>query len=300
MCAYHLGTGGKRIRALVPLLVAEDLGEEPAALVAFGAACEMLHNATLVHDDLQDGDAVRRGQPTVWRRFGAAQAVNLGDAMFYLALLCLDRLPAPPERRARVARLLLLETLRVIDGQEREFALKNAGVPTAEAYDAMVEGKTSGLFALPMQGAALLCGAPAEVVEALGEAARHLGVLFQVQDDILDLYGEKGRGTRGSDLAEGKRSALAIHALAHADPPEAAWLADLLAAPREAFTPEDADRAAHLFRLAGSLAFAVERMAGRRERAVAALAPWPALATLADGLCTLTLEPIRGVLEERR
>ncbi|MBN1336664.1 MAG: polyprenyl synthetase family protein [Deltaproteobacteria bacterium] len=298
MCAYHLGTGGKRIRALVPLLVAQDLGTDPADLVPFGAACEMLHNATLVHDDLQDGDTVRRGEPTVWRRFGEAQAVNLGDAMFYFALLCLDRLAFPPERRARVARLLLVETLRVIDGQEREFALKTLEAPTLEAYTRMVEGKTSGLFVLPLQGAALLCGAPAEVESALCEAARHLGVLFQIQDDVLDLYGEKGRGERGSDLAEGKRSVLVLHALAHAPVPDAAWLTALLDAPREAFTPAHAARAAELFRSSGSLAFAIDGIRARRERARAALARWPALAELAEGLCDLSLGPIHGILLE--
>ena len=298
MCAYHLGTGGKRIRALVPLLVAEDLGADPAALVPFGAACEMLHNATLVHDDLQDGDEVRRGQPTVWRHFGRAQAVNLGDAMFYFAVLCVERLEVEPERRAAVSRLLLVETLRVIDGQEREFGMKGAVFPGMDAYVRMVEGKTSGLFALPMRGAALLCGAPPEVEAALGEAARHLGVLFQIQDDVLDLYGEKGRGERGSDLAEGKRSALAVHAMAHAGAADAAWLAELLDAPREAFAPADADRAAALFRAAGSLAFALDRIEERRALATAALAPWPALAALAGGLCDLSLQPIRGVLAE--
>jgi geranylgeranyl diphosphate synthase, type I len=296
MCAYHLGTGGKRIRALVPLLVAEDLGADPGALVPFGAACEMLHNATLVHDDLQDGDAVRRGQPTVWRRYGEAQAVNLGDAMFYLALLCLDRLTATPERRAQAAHLLLLETLRVIDGQEREFALKIPGLPTMDDYVRMVEGKTSGLFALPMQGAALLCEAPAQVQAALGEAARHLGVLFQIQDDVLDLYGEKGRDGRGSDLGEGKRSVLVVHALTHAGEADAAWLAALLGAPRKAVTPANAALAADLFRRTGSLTYAIDRIEERRGCAARALAPWPRLSGLADGLCDLSLEPIRGIL----
>ncbi|MBM4320392.1 MAG: polyprenyl synthetase family protein, partial [Deltaproteobacteria bacterium] len=104
MCGYHLQTGGKRLRALLPLLVAEALGRDPAGLVPFGAACEMLHNATLVHDDVQDGDEMRRGQPTVWRRYGLARALDLGDAMFYFTLLLVQRLAVPPALGAAVTR----------------------------------------------------------------------------------------------------------------------------------------------------------------------------------------------------
>ncbi len=212
MARYHMKTGGKRLRALLPLLTAEALGSDPAALVPLGAACEVLHNATLVHDDLQDGDRLRRGEPTVWARYGMPQAINLGDAMFYWTLLLVQRLDAPADRREAVAERVLLETLRVIDGQEQEFSLKTAPA-NLEGYFAMVEGKTSGLFALPMAGAALYCGAPPAVVDDLAEAARHMGVLFQIQDDVLDLYGSKGRDMVGTDIAEGKRSALVVRAL---------------------------------------------------------------------------------------
>jgi geranylgeranyl pyrophosphate synthase len=104
MCAYHMETGGKRLRALLPLMVAEALGKEAASMVPFGAACEMLHNATLVHDDLQDGDRQRRGRDTVWARFGAPHAINLGDAMFYYAVLLVQRVEATAEDRERASR----------------------------------------------------------------------------------------------------------------------------------------------------------------------------------------------------
>lgn len=292
MAAYHLETGGKRLRALLPLLTAEALGADPARLVPLGAACEMLHNATLVHDDLQDGDRTRRGRPTVWARFGAAQAVNLGDAMFYWAVLLLHRLDAPPALREALAARLMGETLRVIDGQDREFALKAAPEATPEAYFAMVEGKTSGLFALPMAGAALACGAPAPVVGGLGEAARHLGVLFQVQDDVLDLFGDKGREAPGGDIAEGKRSLLAIRALATLPPERGAWLRAVLDAPREATRAEDIAAAIDLLRACGTLAFALDEIGRRRAAAVACAG---ALAPLVAGLADLFLAPIRGI-----
>jgi len=299
MCDYHLETGGKRLRALLPLLVGEALGVEAKRMVPFGAACEMLHNATLVHDDLQDGDMFRRGRMTVWNRYGVPQAVNLGDAMFYYAVLLAQEFDAPALRREQAAKTLLVETLRVIDGQEREFQLKGMAEVSLDDYFAMVEGKTSGLFALPMAGAATLSDAPDEVSAGLAEAARHMGVLFQVQDDTLDLYGEKGREQRGSDIAEGKRSALVVHALTHAAREDALWLRELLDRDRAGTSQAEIDRAIELLRRTGSLRFALDEMLARKARAleVPAVAAQPKLAGLVRGMCDLFLEPIQPLFE---
>jgi geranylgeranyl pyrophosphate synthase/phytoene/squalene synthetase len=298
MCGYHFETGGKRLRAILPLLTAEALGEDPAVLQPFGAACEMLHNATLVHDDLQDGDAVRRGQETVWKRFGVPHAINLGDAMFYYAVVLAQGLRCDPARKDRVVGRLVRETLRVIDGQEREFVLKRNKDPSLGDYFSMVEGKTSGLFALPMAGAAELCGAPEDVVAALSFAATHLGVLFQIQDDILDLYGDKGRGQRGSDIAEGKRSILVVHALENGSSEQRRWLREVLDRPRDVTTARDTDAVAELFERTGSLRFAIDEMLRRRTlaRAVEGLARCPALVTLIDEVCELLWAPIHDVV----
>ncbi|MBW2457396.1 MAG: hydroxymethylglutaryl-CoA reductase, degradative [Deltaproteobacteria bacterium] len=299
MCGYHMDTGGKRLRALLPLMVAEALGESPDKLVALGAACEMLHNATLVHDDLQDGDLVRRGQMTVWNRFGVPQAINLGDAMFYFAVLLCQRVDAPAPRRETLVRRLLTATLRVIDGQEREFGLKARGNVSLDDYCTMVEGKTSGLFALPMAGAAELCGAPAELIAGLEEAARHLGVLFQIQDDTLDLYGDKGRELRGSDIAEGKRSALVVHALEHAGEDDARWLLGVLDKERTKTSREEIAEAARLLETTGSLRFALDEIRERRERAaqVPAVMAHEALQSLVVAMSDLFLKPIAPLLE---
>jgi geranylgeranyl pyrophosphate synthase len=270
MCAYHLETGGKRLRALIPLLTAEALEADPARLVPFAAACEMLHNATLVHDDLQDGDETRRGRATVWKRWSAAQAINLGDAMFYYALALAGRLPFPPEPRAEIADLFLRGTVRVIDGQVREFQLKDDPAPTLAKYFTVIEGKTAGLF--------------------------------QIQDDLLDLYGEKGRGMRGADIAEGKISVLVAHALASGPAADAARLRAILDKPREATTAADVDEADALFRRRGSARFAVEEIE-RRERAVAErpeLRAIPRLHLLLTGLADAFLEPIRPVVHALR
>jgi hydroxymethylglutaryl-CoA reductase len=299
MCTYHLETGGKRLRALLPLLVAEALGFDPERLIPFGAACEMLHNATLVHDDIQDGDRMRRGQETVWARFGAPQAINLGDAMFYYTLLLVQRLDVPLARREGASRRVLHETLRVIDGQEREFALKRIACPSLEEYFSMVEAKTSGLFALPMAGAAEISGQPAAIVDGLQEAARHMGVLFQIQDDLLDLYGEKGREAYGSDVREGKISILVVHALRAAPAADSRRLREILTKERDATTSEDVAEAVEIFGRAGSLPAALREIAGRRARALRALAPMEHqhLSTVVEAMCELFLAPIQKVIE---
>jgi len=294
MCRYQLETGGKRLRALTPLLVAEALDVPAARVRPFGAACEVLHNATLVHDDLQDGDDTRRGRETVWKKFGVPQAINLGDAMFYYAVLLVQRLDVPVALRQRAVTRLLTDTLRVIDGQEREFTLRQLARPTLADYEAMVVGKTSGLFALPLAGAAEVCGAPTAVVDDLAAAAGHLGVLFQVQDDLLDLYGEKGRGQRGSDVAEGTRSYLGVQALSHATPEEADRLRCVLDTPRSETTAADIDATAELFERTGSVAAALAELRRRADLAAAApaVAARPALRELVRGLAAVFCAPI--------
>ncbi len=297
-CRYQFDTGGKRLRALLPLLVADCLEEDPAKALAMGAACEMVHNATLVHDDVQDGDETRRDRQTVWRRFGVPRAIDLGDAMFYFAVLLAQRAPVAGQLREVLTRRLLLETLKVIDGQEQEFALRAEARPTMERYFAMVEAKTARLFVLAMAGAAEMLGQEGRVIESLTEAARHLGILFQLQDDVLDLYGDKGRSERGSDIAEGKRSILAVHALEHAASDDARWLREVLDKEREGTSPADVNRAAALFERAGSLAFAIREMRARKLAAAAAVAPSgrPRLSALVDGMTETVLEPIRGLI----
>lgn len=300
MTDYHMSTGGKRLRALLPLAVASRLEHDPESMIFFGAACELLHNATLVHDDLQDGDTMRRGKPTIWARFGAERAINLGDAMLYLTLLLLEQLPLELSARHTISLRLIRETLRVIDGQEREFLLKDIDQPTLEDYIQMVEGKTSGLFALPIVGAAELCGAPLAVLDALQEASRHLGVVFQIQDDLLDIYGDKGREVRGSDIAEGKISMLIVHALAHAPAQDAQWLRALLRKGREQVSVEEIERAIGLLEQTDAPAAAFAEIDRRIKAALhaPALERWPGLSQLLEELAEVFLKPIEGVRQD--
>lgn len=299
MCDYHLETGGKRLRALLPVLVTEVLGGDPDKAIPLGAACEMLHNATLVHDDLQDGDLVRRGRMTVWNRYGIPQAINLGDAMFYWSVLLCQRLDVPAARRESLSRRLLVDTLQVIDGQEREFALMSDEGADLAGYFRMVEGKTSGLFALPMAGAAELAEAEPSLVDGLAESARHMGVLFQIQDDTLDLYGDKGREIVGSDVAEGKRSALVMHSVEQLPETERQRLLAILDTDRKATSPDMIREALALMEQAGALTFALDEIARRKNAALAvpAVADHESVSALVAGICDLFLKPIQPLMK---
>ncbi len=292
----HLATGGKRVRARLALAALEALGEPRETGVAWAAACELLHNATLVHDDLQDGDAVRRGRPTVWALHGAAQAVNAGDLLLMLPYLALDHLPAPDGTRWALARALAGHAAAVVRGQAAELGLSACERVEWGTWRAVAEGKTGALFALAVRGAALLAGRPDEEARPLADAFRTLGLLFQLQDDVLDLYGDKGRGAPGSDLREGKTSALVVEHL-ELHPGDAAWLGLLLRAPRGATPEVEVERAILRFRTGGAL----ERVLGRINAAAGealrapALAEEPALRALAAELVEVALSPIESV-----
>jgi geranylgeranyl pyrophosphate synthase len=220
MVGYHVGTGGKRLRALLPVWVCVNLGSQPEEALDIGAGLELLHNATLVHDDLQDGDRYRRGHPTVWHRWGAAQAINAGDALVFQGIGCILRAPAGRRAADTACRALV----RVTEGQAMEFQLQlpptdpDALRPTDENWRAMAVRKTGALVAACLQAGAIAAGANAATVASAGDYGEALGLLFQVQDDYLDLVGDKGRKAQGSDLMEGKLSFPVIWAYAHAAP----------------------------------------------------------------------------------
>ena len=295
----HLATGGKRLRARLALATVEALGGCRERSIPWAAACEMLHNATLIHDDLQDGDRTRRGQPTAWIRHGLPQAVNAGDLLLMLPFLAIEQLDTSPELRWLLTLCLTRHATRVVRGQASELALGGRESIGWDAYLQAVIGKTSALFQLPVAGAALLAGCTEEEARSLAAGFRHLGVLFQLQDDVLDLYGDKGRDAPGSDLREGKISALVIEHIA-LHPTDRSWLCTLLALPREQTPSDEIQTAAERFRSDGALEGVLARI--RREAVAArnapALADTPALQALVGELVDLVLAPIDHLRED--
>lgn len=290
MVREHLATGGKRLRARLALSALEALGGERRDGIAWAAACELLHNATLIHDDIQDGDRVRREQPALWARHGVSQAINAGDLMLMLPFLAVGQVDASPEVCRALTHALATHAAATVRGQAAELALPGTPEFGWEMYLRAVGGKTSALFQLPVEGAALLAGRSPDEARSLASAFAPLGTLFQLQDDVLDLWGDKGRGAPGSDLREGKVSALVVEHL-RLHPEDRSWLLALLSAPREATPDADVERAVGRFRADGAL----RGVLGRIERQAAAAIASPALGS-ERALRELALELVEVIL----
>ena len=276
MVQEHLATGGKRVRARLALAAGEALGLEREALVPWAAACELLHNATLIHDDVQDGDTMRRDQPTTWVRHGVPQAINAGDLLLMLPFLAIGELRAAGDARWRLSHALAAAAALTVRGQSLEMELLQMRRFGWEDWSRAVEGKTGAFLGLPVHGAALLAGLDDATAVRFAREFAQLGTLFQLQDDLLDLTDRKGRGgRRGSDLAEGKVSALVVEHLAR-HPADTELLVALLETPREATAQADIDAMIDRFHLGG----AVAAVKARAERIAASVLASPLLAAV--------------------
>lgn len=226
MLAYHMGwegegagseAQGKRIRPLLVLLSAEAAGGSwPSALPA-AVAVELLHNFSLVHDDIQDNSPLRRGRPTVWKKWGIAQAINTGDVLFTLAFLSLQDLNgALPSQQVLLASRTLQQTcLRLTEGQFLDMSYESETNLSLDAYWPMIAGKTSALLACCAELGALVAGAQEQQRSYFREFGNSLGLAFQVLDDWLGIWGDvalTGKST-DSDLVTGKKTFPVISAL---------------------------------------------------------------------------------------
>lgn len=259
MVVQHLTTGGKRLRARLALAAVDALGGTDRDAIAWAAACELLHNASLVHDDVQDGDRVRRGSPTLWARHGMAQAINAGDLLLMLPTLALDHCDAPGGVRWELSRTLADYAAETVRGQCLEMSLLAHRRLRWVDYERAASGKTAGFFALPVAGAAAIAELPRERARALAQCFANIGLVFQIQDDIIDLFGDKQREAPGADLREGKVSALVCQHL-ELYPEEEDWWLDLLETPRDETTDRQVEQARRRFLDGGALEELLERV----------------------------------------
>lgn len=186
--AHHLRAGGKRLRARLALTTGEAFGLAASDAAAWATACELLHNATLVHDDLCDRDPTRRGQASVWAGFGDTAALCLGDLLLAEAIAAID--PVAPAGPRRALRRLLLDTVRALThGQALEGTAAAGGVPDLPACREVADHKTVPLVTLPVAGVLAMAGTAEAPRHAALEAFALLGRAYQVLDDLEDLLG---------------------------------------------------------------------------------------------------------------
>ncbi len=236
MLAYHMGwegegagaaARGKRIRPLLVLLSTGAAGGEWQQAVPAAAAVELVHNFSLIHDDIQDHSDLRRGRLTVWKLWGIAQAINAGDAMFSLAHLSILRLEdtASASIALKAARLLQETCLELTKGQYLDMRYESQDNRSLEDYWPMIRGKTAALISACCELGALVAGAEEEKRLLYRQFGCHLGMAFQAQDDLLGIWGDAALTGKSadSDLLTGKKSLPILYGLSQNGPFARRW-----------------------------------------------------------------------------
>lgn len=236
---YPMKTGGKRVRPAMVILAGKLCGLDSDRMLEMAAGVELLHNFTLVLDDVMDGDEQRRDEPAFWVTHGLPDAVNLGSVLYTISLQCFPK----------SVRESALEAAReVAVGQQMDLDYEQGGRITIKEYLEMAEKNTAALFDLSISVPQIVAG-----VNLGLEAYPKIGVAFHIRDDLLDFQEEKGKSRIGNDVRAGKRSILA----AHVDDPE---VYEILDKPFDETTPEDVEKVHETYRREGSVKFAREKM----------------------------------------
>jgi len=229
MISYHLGWvdedfspsdrgTGKRLRPLLCLLSCEASGGDWHQALPAAVAIELIHNFSLIHDDIEDNSLQRRHRPTLWSLWGQAQAINAGDGLFAISRLALQRLTqrgVGPGKVVRAFRLVDETCLDLTEGQYLDLAFEAEDSVTVEMYMEMIGKKTAALMGCATQMGAVLATDDEPVIEAYGAFGYQLGLLFQIVDDILGIWGvgdTTGKAV-GEDIANKKKSLPVVYAL---------------------------------------------------------------------------------------
>ena len=300
MIRYHFGwldlhfqplaaPAGKALRPTLCLLAAEAVGGDYHQALPAAAALELLHNFSLIHDDIQDRGDERHHRPTVWRVWGEAQGIDAGDAALVLAELAMIRegdRGAAPAMIITGLRQLNLACLRLAEGQHLDISFAGRLSVSADEYYQMIDGKTAALLGCSLELGALFGAGDEQLADRYRRVGETLGLAFQVQDDLLGIWGKPERtGKPGAaDVFERKMTLPVIHALGSLDPLERAELSAIYSG--DSVSPAQAERAAALIEGSG----AHQAMDARvREHYACALADLAALAPA---------EPAGGQLRE--
>jgi geranylgeranyl diphosphate synthase, type I len=227
MMQYHLGwldaglqpaqaPSGKRVRPMLCLLACQAAGGDPQQALPAAASLELVHNFSLIHDDIEDNSATRRHRQTVWAIWGEPQAINAGDGMFALAYLTMGRLPClgvTAERTMRALQALQETCLTLTEGQYLDMSFEEQFDLDQDDYLWMIRGKTATLLATCARVGGILAGADNGTVNALREYGDSLGMSFQIEDDVLGIWGDEavtGKPT-ASDIRQRKKSLPLVH-----------------------------------------------------------------------------------------
>lgn len=212
---HLLDAGGKRLRPSALLLAAEAVGGKPENMLPAALAVEFVHNFTLIHDDIMDEADLRRGLPTVHKKYGVPRAIIAGDALYSKAFEILSCTKSEPAQIVESIELLSKTSTDICEGQWMDMNFQMRKDVKEEEYMRMVEKKTAVLFAAAVKIGAILSGGNRDVSRALWDFGIKTGIGFQIYDDVIDLITPEeilGKA-QGGDIIEGKRTLIVIHAL---------------------------------------------------------------------------------------
>ena len=282
MMHYHMGWAdeslrpghfhtGKRVRPLLCLMACAAVGGDPTTALPAAAAVEILHNFSLIHDDIEDGDRTRRYRPTLWTLWGVPQAINAGDGMFALAFAALLGSQGRGVADAAVLAALTRFTdccAALTEGQHLDMHFETRQMVTVAEYLRMIEGKTASLVATSLAMGALIGGAGATIGDALYRFGYHLGLAFQIRDDILGIWGDPavtGKAA-GNDILRRKKSLPLLYALE--EPRVGPTLVERMSQPMD---ERDLPELLGLLATANAQSFAEEQVKKHHQHGLAAL-----------------------------
>jgi geranylgeranyl pyrophosphate synthase len=251
---HHLKTGGKRIRPAICLITCKELGGNPDEALYFALAIEILHNMFLLHDDIEDEDTMRRDQPTVWVKYGIANAINSGDYLLARAYHCILISPTPTDIKLKLLEIFNLTYEKTVEGQALDINLRGATDFTVKKYIELVRLKTGYYLACGMVGGAIVSGNSNVTIDKIWDLGKLMGPAFQIKDDLIDLTRGKGRGgVIGSDIKEGKSSFLYAYTLEVASEDNKQKIIEIMAKQREKTTEADVKHVLDIYNRYGAL-----------------------------------------------
>jgi geranylgeranyl diphosphate synthase type I len=232
MLRYHMGwqdehghpcnrESGKFIRSTLCLLSCQAMGGDTSQVTPAAAAIELIHNFSLIHDDIEDASYERHHRPTIWKLWGQSQAINAGDALFtlaYLALLKLKERGIADEKIANSTKMLSLACLELCEGQYLDVEYENHLDTTVEDYLAMANKKTGALFAVSTSLGAYLGSEDSKVVDSFQLFGKELGIAYQICDDMLGIWGvEESIGKSVGDISQKKKTLPVVYGLQNSE-----------------------------------------------------------------------------------
>jgi geranylgeranyl diphosphate synthase type I len=232
MLRYHMGwqnehghscrrESGKFIRSTLCFLSCQAVGGDMSQVLPAAAAVELIHNFSLIHDDIEDASDERHHRPTIWKLWGQSQAINAGDAMFtlaYVALLKLNEKGITNEKVASATKMLSLACLELCEGQYLDVEYENRPDTTIEDYLDMAAKKTAALFAVSTALGAYLCSEDSKLVDSFHLFGKELGTAYQICDDILGIWGmEESTGKSVSDISQKKKTLPVVYGLQNSE-----------------------------------------------------------------------------------